>query len=135
MTRPTASTTGAQRDENADDGTTLSRRSMLAGVGTALLAAGADTGAASPDASGQVGTGGQPIELVFTAAIDGGLTGGDEMTDLTGDGLAVKAGSLSAANAGLTVTDGETTVENVGGISFDGEITVTETDAGVMVER
>jgi len=82
----------ATLDEASGD---RSRRRTLAAGGVAGLGLAAGAGVASGDPTGQVGTENRPVETVHVAALAGPLTGGEELTSLVGDGLAIENGTLT----------------------------------------
>jgi hypothetical protein len=93
--------TGAQHDDrNADatDASTLSRRAALAGLGVAGLF-GLGTGTASADPQGQVGTASDPLTKLYADAVDAGDVTADAVQ--LGDG---SAGAPSLAFSGETDT-------------------------------
>lgn len=76
----------------------VSRRSVIQALGLAGLA-GYGTRAATADPQGQVGTGTDPLQALHTEELNGGITGGTALTDLTGTGLSISSGSLTASGA------------------------------------
>jgi hypothetical protein len=125
-------------DAEAHDATVggFSRRSLIQAAGIAgLLGVGAGT--ASADASGQLGTADRPLRTLYTQRLAGGLTGGQNVTGLTGTGLDVESGTLSAAAAAGDHVDvtaaGETVAADADELaagahltaSVDGDDTVT----------
>lgn len=100
-----AATKAGLDDVGASDGASTATggvASTATGVGAAgLLAAlglAVGTGTAqspSADIQGEVGTGGRPVDAVYTAALAGPLTGGQRVTSLVGDGLEISNGTLT----------------------------------------
>ena len=68
------------------------------GAGGLLAALGLTAGAASAEPRGQVGADERPVERVYLAALNGPVTGGQRVTSLVGDGLAVEDGRLALAD-------------------------------------
>jgi len=120
-----------ERLEAGSDGTkagdrTITRRGALkAGGLLGLVGFGTGT-AAAQDATGQVGTGPRPVDTVYTAALNGPLTGSQELTSLVGDGLTVESGALTSSVADLEITEFEI-VGQPTGEGFTVEVTVAET--------
>jgi len=87
----------------------ISRRGALkaGGVLAALGVGGAGT--ASADSQGQIGTSGDPLNTLYTAELNGALTGDQAVTNLLGKGLTVDGGTLSlrteTTETQLTVND------------------------------
>jgi len=81
--------------DDAEPQSDRTTRCALAGGGViaALGVAGAGTTTAEP--TGQVGTEDRPVETVYTAAIDGLLTDGEEIDSLVGDKLGILDGALT----------------------------------------
>ncbi|MFB6217708.1 MAG: hypothetical protein ABEH77_00790, partial [Halobacteriaceae archaeon] len=103
-----------------DSGSGVARRSVLGAAG-ALGALGLGTGVAAADPRGQVGTEENPLRAVYTESLGGGLTGGEPLSGLTGTGLSIEDGTLSAAGAAdsVGVSDAGTTVtESADSIDF-----------------
>jgi hypothetical protein len=89
------------------------------------------------DARGQVGTETRPLRALYTRVLDGGVTGGEPVTGLVGDGLAITDDDeLSAAPARPTVDDGTgtdaTSVTNAVELSFGAGFTVSEDGDGTV---
>jgi len=66
----------------------ISRRGALT-AGGALGLLGLGAGTASAQGSGQIGTGDTPVGTIYTEALSGGITGGNEVGNLVGWGLDV----------------------------------------------
>jgi|GEM_PF-4567909 len=121
---PEDPTADADADELAVEGPQTSRRSVLSagailallGLGSGYAAGRSSTAAAQPSsAEGEVGTASRPIETLYTAALDGPLTGGQTVTTLLGQGLSIDAGALSASGASRwTEADGDDLLEPTG---------------------
>jgi hypothetical protein len=84
----------------------LTRRGALK-TGGVLAALGVGAGTASASPTGQVGSASRPLAALYTERLDGGVTGGQAVTDLVGDGFAVQSGRLGAdAGDGLAIQNG-----------------------------
>lgn len=82
--------------DGSDRSVAFSRRTALKAGGIAgLLALGAGSASANPQ--GQVGTVDDPLRVLHTEELNGGITGGTAVTDLAGDALAIGGGSLTVA--------------------------------------
>jgi len=80
-------------DPGACAGASVSAGTLLAVLGlTAVTGTGT---AAAQDATGQVGTGPRPVKTVYTAALNGPLTGGVRVESVVGNGLEVQNGALT----------------------------------------
>lgn len=79
----------------------VSRRSVLQALGVVGLG-GYAAGTASADPQGQLGTQTDPLRTVHTEALNGGLTGDAEISDLLGPGLVAADGSLRTSVTGAT---------------------------------
>jgi hypothetical protein len=98
--------------DQGDDGG-MSRRSLLQagtllgilGFGSGYATGRTSGGGAQVTARGQVGTSQQPLQALYTTAVNGPLTGGAELTDLAGAGLAINAGTLEATATGAWADD------------------------------
>ena len=112
-------TNGERENENENENESGRWRSRRAALGAAGLvgAGGFATGFAAGDASstdtaaptpeGQVGTASRPLRALYTASLDGPVTGDTEVDSLAGDGLTVSGTALSAdAGEGLTTGSG-----------------------------
>lgn len=85
---------------SSDQGVSVSRRTALKTGGLAgLLALG--SGVANADPRGQVGTASDPLAALHTEELNGGVTGGEPVTDLLGTDLAIDAGVLGVADAAI----------------------------------
>jgi|GEM_PF-5585417 len=90
-------------------------------LGAGALGAGLSSAQGSPPgtpgrgAQGQVGTGGRPLQTLYTQAVGGPITGGTEVADLLGDGL--------------TVADDALTADLATGLEFDGGAVGLDLDA------
>jgi uncharacterized coiled-coil protein SlyX len=76
-----------------------SRRSVLRTLGLVGIGSYA-VGTAGGDPQGQIGTETDPLRVLHTAALAGGVTGGTPLTDLRGAGLTIEEGALEAAVTG-----------------------------------
>jgi archaellum component FlaC len=127
-----------ESDDDSDRSVTR-RDAIRAGGVLALLGLGsAATGTASADPQGQVGTETDPLQSLYTEELDGGVTGGSALTDLTGAGLSISSGTLSASGASAWDSDGsgllmpsgsETGVGSIDTVQSDAELTF-DTDGG-----
>jgi hypothetical protein len=91
----------------SDDGWTpgATRRGVLT-AGGALAALGLGAGTASADPSGQIGTSSDPLQKLYTAELNGGVTNDKSLTDIEGSGLSINSGTLDASGAS-SWTDGD----------------------------
>jgi hypothetical protein len=99
------------------------RDALKAGGLLALLFGG--VGTASADPQGQVGTSADPLQALYTAALNGPITDGgggpQPLTKLPGDGLAIDGEELTIDPGDGLGIDGETVaVDIAGGLGFDG---------------
>jgi hypothetical protein len=87
---------GEGESERGEAAVPVSRRGAVK-AGGLLALAGVGAGAAGANPTGQVGTSSRPLSGVYTELLGGGLTGGTEVTDLTGAGLDIETNSLGVA--------------------------------------
>ena len=129
-----AETSDTDTDASASDRRLpVTRRSVLAGLGVAGLL-GFGTTAASADPQGEVGSSTNPIRRVYTQEINGGVTGGTALTDLTGDGLTVSSEALAAdVGTGLEFDSGTARVDP-GGIAGTGLTEEGTTALGIAAD-
>jgi len=123
--------------ESGDDlpGSVATRRAVLTS-GSVLGFFGLGVGSASADSQGQVGTSSDPLSALYTAELNGGVTGDQSLTDLTGTGLSIDgSGTLTATDARIDIDDGTTSVSNVEEITFGAGPTVTDDGDGVSIDR
>ena len=127
-----------ESDDDSDRSVTRRDAIRVGGVLALLGLGSAATGTASADPQGQVGTETDPLQSLYTEELDGGVTGGSALTDLTGAGLSIRSGTLSASGAsawdsdgsGLLVPSGsETGVGSIDTVQSDAELTF-DTDGG-----
>ena len=74
-------------------GSVATRRAVLTS-GSVLGLFGLGVGSASADSQGQVGTSTDELNSLYTAQLNGGITGDTELTSLVGNGLQIASGSL-----------------------------------------
>ena len=112
-----------ETDSAADTGditaTTTTRRGVLT-AGGMLALLGLGTGTASADPRGQIGTSRSPLRVLYTEELNGGVTGGQQLTDLTGSNLSINGGALEASGGGpsselVTSGNGDTAFQVVDG--------------------
>jgi hypothetical protein len=113
-----------ETDSAADtDGITATTRRGVLTAGGMLALFGLGTGAASADPQGQVGTSSDPLEALYTEELNGGVTGNQSLTDLTGSNLSINGGALEASGGGsssselVTSGNGDTAFQVVDGTS------------------
>ena len=113
-----------ETDSSADtDGITATTRRGVLTAGGMLALFGLGTGAASADPQGQVGTSSDPLEALYTEELNGGVTGNQSLTDLTGSNLSINGGALEASGGGsssselVTSGNGDTAFQVVDGTS------------------
>jgi hypothetical protein len=116
----------------------MTRRDVLRSGGVLAVLAGT-TGRAGADPTGQVGTAGDPLAALYTAALNGPVTdegsGPQAVTDLAGEALSAGSGALSASDARPDVSDGTTTVQTVETLSFAGLTVTDDGDGTVSIDR
>lgn len=96
----------------------LTRRGALK-TGGVLAALGVGAGTASASPTGQVGSASRPLAALYTERLDGGVTGGQAVTDLVGDGFAVQSGRLGAdAGDGLAIRNGRIGADTGDGLAI-----------------
>jgi hypothetical protein len=119
------------------EGSPFTRRSLLQAAGVLGLA-GLGTEAASADPSGYVGSEENPVRALYTEKLGGGLTGGRTLAGLTGTGLEISKGMLSAAAAAgdhVDVTaDGETVAEDAAELAAGKALSASATDGAVTLD-
>jgi hypothetical protein len=99
---------GGEREE-VEPLPTMSRRGALTvGGALGLLFGGVGTATANPQ--GQVGTSQYPLSELYTEELNGGVTGGTQLTNLVGEGLTLDSGTLTATY----VQESEPPVGNTG---------------------
>jgi len=95
------------------------RNALKAGGLVGLLGLGAGT--ASADPQGQIGTSSDPLEALYTEELNGGVTGGQTLTDLAGSNLSINGGALEASGGSsselVTSGNGDTAFQVVDGTS------------------
>jgi hypothetical protein len=74
------------------------RSAMKAGALLSLVGIGAGRAGASP--TGQVGTSSRPLKRLYTQRLDGGVTGGQGLTDIAGTNLSIDSNGTLNASAG-----------------------------------
>ena len=115
--------TGATASDSGEAALVDRRDALKAGGLLALLFGG--VGTANADSQGRVGTSADPLQALYTAALNGPITDGgggpQPLTKLPGDGLAIDGAELTIdPGEGLGI-DGETVaVDIAGGLGFDG---------------
>jgi len=114
---------GLERALADDRSEPLTRRGALQ-AGGVLAALGVGAGTASASSTGQVGSPSRPLAALYTERLDGGVTGGQAVTDLVGDGFAVQNGRLGAdAGDGLAIQNGRLGADTGDGLAIrDGRI-------------
>lgn len=110
-----ASQVGSQDD---GDLALVDRRAALKTGGLLALLFGG-VGTASADTQGQVGTSSDPLQTLYTTALNGPVTGDTPLTYLAGDGMAISGGSLGLADDAVTVDSGA-------GLTGGGEVSLGE---------
>ncbi|MFB6309502.1 MAG: hypothetical protein ABEH35_09240, partial [Haloarculaceae archaeon] len=85
------------------DSDTVSRRTLLQGLGVLGLGSVA-AGTASADPQGHLGRTSDPLKIVYTEALGGGVTGDTKLSSLVGAGLAIEDEKLQAVVTGATNT-------------------------------
>ena len=93
--------TPAEDEPTTDEelSTPVGRRGVLTATGAlGLLGLGAGSASAS---SGQIGTSSSPLNTLYTAELNGGVTGGTSLTNIAGSNLSIdNSGNLNASGGG-----------------------------------
>jgi cell division protein FtsB len=115
------------------ESTVLNRRNALKAGGILALLFGS-AGTASADSQGQVGTASDPLQVLYTEEINGGVTGEQVLTDLLGNGLALSSGSLGLATpfSDLTTLVGSPVTAGGAIQSSSGTALTLNTDGGTQ---
>lgn len=92
---------GEKSDDTAMPPAVTRRGALSAGSLLALLFGG--VGTASADAQGQIGTSNDPLNALYSAELNGPVTGDESLSTIDGSGLTINSGSLevSGGNTGL----------------------------------
>jgi uncharacterized coiled-coil protein SlyX len=129
QTPPSESPETDGEGQSAPTGVTAGRRGALT-AGGVLAALSLGVGTASADPQGTIGSDTDELKKLYLARLDGDITGGEEITDIAGTGLAINTGSLEGK---WTDTDTNSLLEPAGsetGIDVQTVQTDTLTDDG-----